>query len=234
MSFILDALKKSESERQRQSGPALLEMRIVPPSRALPAWALVIGALLIVSVAVLAWIAWRPVTQRAAAAPQMATAATQPGSSGANTLAPSAGVGAAAGVANGPVVPGAPAASPAVMAGSAGTATGAAAAANNADPADAPINPADTAPAIAPGPNASPPTGAHANLHNYAEVSGAVPDLRLDLHVYAPNPADRYAFINMRKVREGDTTPEGVQVRQITREGVVLEYHGAEFLLGRQ
>jgi hypothetical protein len=61
-----------------------------------------------------------------------------------------------------------------------------------------------------------------------------MPELRLDLHVYASNPADRYAFINMRKVREGDITPEGVQVRQITREGVVLEYHGAEFLLGRQ
>ena len=27
MSFILDALKKSDSERQRQAGPALLEVR---------------------------------------------------------------------------------------------------------------------------------------------------------------------------------------------------------------
>ena len=60
MSFILDALKKSESERQRQAGPALLEMRIVRPSRRLPIWALVVGVLLIISVGVLGWLAWRP------------------------------------------------------------------------------------------------------------------------------------------------------------------------------
>ena len=58
--------------------------------------------------------------------------------------------------------------------------------------------------------------------------------MRLDLHVYATNPAERYAFINMHKVHEGDTTAEGVQVREITREGVVLDYRGTEFLLGRQ
>jgi len=160
----------------------------------------------------------------------MATAATQPGSGGPEPLAPSTG----AGGANGAVAPETPAASPAVAAGGADSATGAAAAANTAGAADTPINPADNAPAVAPGPDASPLVGSPGNLHNYAEVSGTVPDLRLDLHVYAPNPAARYAFINMHKVREGDTTPEGVLVRQITREGVVLEYHGAEFLLGRQ
>jgi general secretion pathway protein B len=235
MSFILEALKKSESERQRQSGPALLEMRIVPPARALPAWAMVVGALLIVSVAVLAWMAWRPLAQPAAAAPQLATAAAQPRPDAAHAAVPGAGPGAGAGTgaANGPVVTEPPAAPPAVAAGSVARTTGVAAAADTAESADAPINPADTEPAIAPGPGASPASRAHASLHNYAEVSGTVPDLRLDLHVYAPNPADRYAFINMHRVREGDTTPEGVQVRQITREGVVLEYHGAEFLLGR-
>ena len=31
MSFILDALKKSENDRQRQSGPALFEVRVAPP-----------------------------------------------------------------------------------------------------------------------------------------------------------------------------------------------------------
>ena len=29
MSFILDALKKSENERQRQAGPSLADVRIV-------------------------------------------------------------------------------------------------------------------------------------------------------------------------------------------------------------
>jgi general secretion pathway protein B len=225
MSFILDALKKSESERQRQSGPALLEMRIAPPARALPTWAMVIGALLVVSVAVLAWLALHPAAQRA---------------TGTNVATPSAS--ASAGTVTGPAARGAAAAMAPLVAGSAATvapanvaaAANSAATANAADAVDAPANPADTAPAIAPGPDASPAAGAHGNLRSYAEISGTVPELRLDLHVYAPSPAERYAFINMRGVREGDVTPEGVQVRQITREGVVLEYHGAEFLLGRQ
>jgi general secretion pathway protein B len=202
-------------------------MRIAPPSRALPAWAMVVGALLILSVAVLAWLALRPAAQRTTSASQVTPLITQPSVGSTNALTSSAGAGtgagtgadARAGTATGSAVPEAAAASPAV---------------STSDALDAPVNPADTAPAVAPGPDASASSGAHGNLQNYGAVSGTVPDLRLDLHVYAPNPADRYAFINMRKVREGDITPEGVQVRQITREGVVLEYHGAEFLLGRQ
>lgn len=225
MSFILDALKKSESERQRQSGPALLEMRIVRPARALPAWAVVVGALLIVSVAVLAWMALRPPTQRAHDALQPAAAAAQPGATDVNAIAANAGAGAA----TGPVAPAAPAAVPAGSADTAAAANTAAAAA-----ADTPVNPADSVPAVAPDPDSSPPAGTGGNLRAYAELGGTVPELRLDLHVYAPNPAERYAFINMHRVREGDVTPEGAQVRQITREGVVLEYHGAEFLLGRR
>ena len=50
MSFILDALKKSEAERQRQAGPALLEMRVVRPRRRIPVWVWIGGgALLLVS-----------------------------------------------------------------------------------------------------------------------------------------------------------------------------------------
>ena len=32
MSFILDALKKSENERQKASGPALFEVKVAPPA----------------------------------------------------------------------------------------------------------------------------------------------------------------------------------------------------------
>jgi general secretion pathway protein B len=78
------------------------------------------------------------------------------------------------------------------------------------------------------------PESATAGLRPYAELAGTLPPLRLDLHVYAANPAERYAFINMHKVHEGDVTPEGVRVTQITREGVVLDYRGTEFLLGRE
>jgi len=59
MSFILDALKKSESDRQRQSGPALFEVKVAPPRSRLPLWAVAIGLLLAVNLAIVAWILLR-------------------------------------------------------------------------------------------------------------------------------------------------------------------------------
>ena len=47
MSFILDALKKSESDRQRQNGPALFEVKVAPPRTRLPLWAMAIAVLLV-------------------------------------------------------------------------------------------------------------------------------------------------------------------------------------------
>jgi general secretion pathway protein B len=58
-----------------------------------------------------------------------------------------------------------------------------------------------------------------------------LPDLRLDLHVYAVNPAERFVFLNMRKLREGESLPEGVRVEQITPNGVDLSYQGKRFAL---
>ena len=59
MSFILDALKKSESERQRQSGPALFEVKVAPRRTRLPLWALALALLLAVNLAILAWMLLR-------------------------------------------------------------------------------------------------------------------------------------------------------------------------------
>src|SRR5215469_7272064 len=52
MSFILDALKKSESDRQRQNGPALFEVRVAPPRTRLPLWAIAIALLLVVNLGI--------------------------------------------------------------------------------------------------------------------------------------------------------------------------------------
>ena len=219
MSFILDALKKSEAERQRQSGPALLEARIARPSRRPPLWAITIGVLLLINCGVVAWLLSR------SGAPTQATpvpAAVAPGALAPGALAPapfSAAPGAGtlpAGAPPAPAAPGArvPHSSPL------------------ADSTEA-VNPADLEPAVAPAAGTA-PEAATAGVRSYAELAGTLPPLRLDLHVYAANPAERYAFINMHKVHEGDVTPEGVRVTQITREGVVLDYRGTEFLLGRE
>lgn len=223
MSFILDALKKSESERQRQAGPALLEMRIVRPSRQLPIWALVVGVLLIISVGALAWRVFKPAPAPASAP---ATASTAPSA----TAPPAATVPSTPATASN--VQGPQAVAPLA----AGTAAATGPEATQPQPAAvaADGNPADTEPAVAPPAGSLRDNGGASNLRSYAELGGSLPELRLDLHVYSPNPAERYAFINMHKVREGDLTPEGVQVKEITREGVVLDYRGTEFILGHQ
>lgn len=227
MSFILDALKKSEAERQRQAGPALLEMRIVPPSRRLPAWAIAIGLVLLAGVGVLGWLALRarpaPALMSAGATAPATAAPPSSATPALTNTPPSAGA---------PLAPGA--GTPAQAAPANGASAQAAPALDAVDADQASDNPADNAPAVAADPRAARAGDSGTKLRNYAELSGSVPELRLDLHVYAPDPADRYAFINMHKVREGDVTPEGAEVRQITRDGVVLEYRGAEFLLGRQ
>ena len=70
--------------------------------------------------------------------------------------------------------------------------------------------------------------------HDAATIPGAnLPDLRLDLHVYAVQPAQRFVFLNMMKLHEGESLPQGVRVESITPDGVILSYHGSRFVLLR-
>jgi general secretion pathway protein B len=68
-----------------------------------------------------------------------------------------------------------------------------------------------------------------------AVTTGAdLPQLRLDLHVYAAKPQDRFALINMHKMHEGDSLQGGVRVEAITPDGVVMSHNGTKFLLPRE
>src|ERR1700733_13419011 len=79
MSFILDALKKSESDRQRQSGPALFEVKVTPPKPRFPYWALALAALLVINIGVGAWIfVHRAPTEQAAAPSESAPVSPPP------------------------------------------------------------------------------------------------------------------------------------------------------------
>jgi general secretion pathway protein B len=62
----------------------------------------------------------------------------------------------------------------------------------------------------------------------------ALPELHLDVHVYATDPADRFVYINMRKYHEGSVLQEGPRIELIRRDGVVLNFQGLRFLLPRQ
>src|ERR1700724_412874 len=224
MSFILDALKKSESDRQRQSGPALFEVKVAAPRPRLPLWALAIAGLLAVNLAIVMWMLWRHPAPSSAAtgagavpvtgsAPPPPAAAAGPQAAGATTPAPAP----ASVPLPAPAAP-PPAAAPSPVLGS--------------------DNPDDYAPATEP---AAPLLGSRVRRGTadgvplYQDAAAApgtrIPQLRLDLHVFALHPQDRFVMINMHKLRESDSLPEGVHVDRITPEGAVLSYSGSQFLL---
>ncbi len=245
MSLILDALKKSEAERQRQSGPTLLEVRISQPRRRYPAWVIAVGALLALNMLLLvAFMLHRPassqaqVPQTGAAAP--AAAASAPAVSVPAATAPAA-------PSSGVVAPMAAGAQTPVLDSAANMDSGMGALQPvpripqpqaGADQPDGTGNPADDAPAVpatrAAGGSERDGADHYASLPSFSDLGGDLPQLRLDLHVYAEHPRDRYAMINMHRVREGDALPEGPRVLAITREGVALDYRGQEFMLRPQ
>jgi len=216
MSFIIDALKKAEAERQRQTGPTLLEVRVTQPRRRFPLWTIVIGALLAINIVVLiAFVLRRPAPP--SVPPGAASAPNAPVAPVAATPVPiPAPVAAAAAP-----IPAPPAAAPTLAA------PIAPAAPLTSDDSGS-QNPADFEPAL-PANNAD----KHAEPPSLSEIGG-MPDLRLDLHVYAARSADRYALINMHRVHEGDVLPEGPRVVAIDRDGVELSYRGTAFMLHPQ
>jgi general secretion pathway protein B len=252
MSFILDALKKSESERQRQGGPALFEVKVAPPRHRVAPWIALVAVLLAINLGVVGWLLARSSSTRVPSTPmQTAAAATATPSASASVAPPSA-------LATAPAA--APAAAPAVAPKVTSTAPPAAtmpthtsaaagvsapdagAAAGTSDSGD--TNPADYEPAVEP-PRGTPVEDSggsvvretESGLPTYKEaaaVPGAnLPSLRLDLHVYAAQPGDRFVFLNMTKLHEGEALPQGVRVDSITPDGVILSYRGEKFVMQR-
>jgi general secretion pathway protein B len=65
------------------------------------------------------------------------------------------------------------------------------------------------------------------------EFARSVPELTVNIHVYAPDPAQRVLYINNRQVREGEAVADGVYVESIVADGVVLQRLGTRFKLPR-
>jgi general secretion pathway protein B len=333
MSFILDALKKSETDRQRQNGPALFEVRMAPPKTGLPLWAIGLGGLLAVNLVIVAWVLLRkPSTPDTAAnsATNTTQAGVQPpagppysapqgygaqqgypappqgypqqagyppaaqgygapqgyaggsqaysgsqapgqgypppqgypqGQQGYPGQPPYSGASAAGGPPSGypqgqpgpntvpvggnppagPVGQTAGMTAPPGQEGAPGAANGSSDAATQAEGGGEKLNPDDYAPAADPSP-ATPfgnrvTRGTTAGVPLYRDAAALpgvnIPQLRLDLHVFAAKPQDRFVMVNMHKLHEGDNTPEGVHVERITPEGAVLSKDGVQFLLPR-
>lgn len=59
-----------------------------------------------------------------------------------------------------------------------------------------------------------------------SDYRGAFPAIRVDVHVYNEDPARRWVMINGNKAPEGATLAEGPRVAEIRPDGIVFEFRG--------
>ena len=57
------------------------------------------------------------------------------------------------------------------------------------------------------------------------------PDLDVTVHVFAPNVDNRFVLINGERYAEGDRLAPGVVLREITREGALVDFRNYRILL---
>lgn len=206
MSFILDALKKSEAERQRKSVPGFAD---IPDARNAPRpqrWWWLVGALLAVNLAVLIGVFLRPGETEAVAPKTVPMPAATPVE--ARVERPFSDIVAEA-RANRP---------------------------ERESPTTTEPQRPEPAAAAAPRKRGTTTMGEALSTLDELRADGTLqlPELHLDIHVYSEQPAERFVFINMSKYKEDGTLAEGPVVKEIVPEGVVLEHRGMRFLMSRR
>lgn len=248
MSLILDALRKSEHQRQRQAGPGLAVVPERTVTQRPSTWLLLLGGLLLLNIIVLGalLLTGRQPPATAVTAPP-ATVSPAPPAATPPAAAPPRTDSAPARTSPAPVTlptrarrddvrplttEVAPASAPARAAPAPAAET------NTGQPATP--RPAETTTGerlAGSSPGTTQQATADARLPRFTDlvVRGElnVPHMRVDIHVFSAVPADRFVFINMRKYIEGQATQEGPQVERITRDGVVMDYQGQRFFLSR-
>jgi general secretion pathway protein B len=235
MSLILEALRKSEAERRRGQSPGLhAELPPVPARRvpAAAAWWAAAGALLLLAVATWWVLRETPTPSRSAASqpqrnapatagepqPQSLPARTSSAATRTRTSVPTRSAEASERGADAPDAPSI--AAPPAARPSTPTNPDASAARREVP---APALPAMVPDASAP---ASPNGGRALSL---AELDpgtrGALPPLKLSMHLWNPDPAQRFVILDGQRLGEGDRAGDASIVR-IERDGVLLEWHG--------
>jgi general secretion pathway protein B len=202
MSYILEALRKSDQQRQRDAAPrARLAQAPVPASRRPPMSVniLLAAALLAAGIAIGGWRPWHTDSS-----PVAATATTTPSPPAAAPLRqatlPTPPVQANAPQADTPAAPPEP------------------------QPAIAPTAPSQPA-ADKPGGEAP-----SAGISTLAEVPPTIreqlPALKIAMHAYSNNAADSVVMIDSQLFHEGDMIAPGVKLERITPTGLVIDYRG--------
>ena len=215
MSFILDALKKSENERQQNAPPEFATVPAAGDAPRAPRWLWVLAALLAVNVIALIALVLRPQSVAPpAAVVERPPAAIEPQPRVAVDVAPPAGFADQLEQARRDQVGETTASA---------TPPEPAAVATQAVVTRSTSRDRDTQRALL-------PTFTELTLDGSLQL----PELHIDIHVYSDNPSDRFVFINMNKYRENDQLGEGPVVAEIARDGVVLEHRGRRFMLPRE
>jgi general secretion pathway protein B len=237
MSYILDALRKSDQQRRRGVAPILLAVQapaVAPKQPALLVYGLLAAALLGAGMAI-GWL--RPWQAEQAAPGRVELVAAKPFESTPRQAAPAP---SEAAPQPKPQVPLQNATPPA-----------------QAAPAPVPAKPQPRATpkpdgtprhadAAVPGKAAAPapaqPAGAAADaarvptVISMAElplsVQQELPPMTISFHAYSGNSRDRLVGINNRMLREGDDVAPGLKLEQITPEGMILGYKGYSFRRG--
>ena len=217
MSFILDALRKSEHERQRSTVPGLAQVPSATANAAVPRWVVPVIGALAAAVLVLG-AAWWQSTRGANDVPAPAASATRTVELPTPTPQPVAAAASPVAPPRAPLAEAARTSTPAASAPSHTTleavAGGEPAAITREDAASAAVDAAILPSAAA-----------------LASEGVALPELRLDLHGYSEQRSNRFVFINGRKYGEGERLPDGLVLEAIEPRGAVLSYNGRRFLL---
>lgn len=236
MSYILDALKKSEQQRQRGAAPSLVAAQVTDAAPRQPAgllYGLAVAALLVVGIAIgmlRPWQAAAPALQSVAVKPPEAVVPSPPPAPATVeiTIKTERQTPVPAPTTPPALPPAGDAVKPQVPVPAAQTVPSKSAAAPEKKASSpAPERPAGARPADA-APERMPTTFAELP----ASIQQEIPKLSILFHIHSGNPKDGLVGINDRTFREGDAVEPGLVLEQITPDGMILTYKGYRFLRG--
>ncbi len=223
MSYILDALKKSDQQRQQAAVPTLSTAHSAMQTAKQPHFSLyvMLATVLIGAGILIGWLQpWRPATpQNMPNEPSAAINATAPATdiqvSNMHTAAPA--------LPDRQLMHTNPAATPAIP--------------TQIQPATKADNPVPAAATESPTPTPAPATAApETQVLKQSELPGEVrqrlPNLVIAFHQYSNSPSDRRVMINNILLRQGEFITPELKLEQITPEGMVLGFQGFHFSRG--
>lgn len=224
MSYILDALKKADQQRQRGAAPSLRSApEIVHEERKSSVWRFAVPAMLLVVAG--AWFAWWQASRSASSSGSQTVAATAPPPL---TGQPSAAT-------PFPAMPSTPA-PPLPLPNSS----------PNAFPSEATAKPVPST-SVRSAANATARAAAPAEATSAAEpqaariwmldelplpVRQALPAMTVSLHAWSATPTSRIVSINNQLLHEGDSPATGVTLEEITPDGMIMTFRGYRFRHG--